>query len=100
MKEKNITTIIDSEHRTEVGQNFRSVAFILAKKCHGNPARDFNSSFLPPTVGLAWLPLLRDGRVITNEQHLPVAANLPAGYLGSQDGVSKVKMDTLLHAVP
>lgn len=43
------------------------------------------------TVGSAWLPLQRDGRVITNEQQLPVAANLPAGYLGSQDGVNKVK---------
>ncbi|XP_058510531.1 dedicator of cytokinesis protein 9 isoform X3 [Solea solea] len=40
-------------------------------------------------VGSAWLPLLRDGRVIMNEQQLPVAANLPAGYLSSQDGVSK-----------
>ncbi|XP_039649285.1 dedicator of cytokinesis protein 9 isoform X9 [Perca fluviatilis] len=40
-------------------------------------------------VGSAWLPLLRDGRVIMNEQLLPVAANLPAGYLGSQDGVNK-----------
>uniref|UniRef100_A0A3Q1EDR5 Dedicator of cytokinesis protein 9-like n=1 Tax=Acanthochromis polyacanthus TaxID=80966 RepID=A0A3Q1EDR5_9TELE len=40
-------------------------------------------------VGSAWLPLLKDGRVIVNEQQLPVAANLPAGYLGSQDGVNK-----------
>ncbi|XP_053273525.1 dedicator of cytokinesis protein 9 isoform X1 [Pleuronectes platessa] len=40
-------------------------------------------------VGTAWLPLLRDGRVIMNEQQLPVAANLPAGYLGSPDGVTK-----------
>nr|XP_019960039.1 PREDICTED: dedicator of cytokinesis protein 9-like isoform X1 [Paralichthys olivaceus] len=40
-------------------------------------------------VGTAWLPLLRDGRVIMNEQQLPVAANLPTGYLGSQDGVTK-----------
>ncbi|XP_063733796.1 dedicator of cytokinesis protein 9 isoform X2 [Eleginops maclovinus] len=40
-------------------------------------------------VGSAWLPLLRDGRVIMNEQLLPVAANLPAGYLGSQDGINK-----------
>uniref|UniRef100_A0A3Q1I7Y3 Dedicator of cytokinesis 9b n=1 Tax=Anabas testudineus TaxID=64144 RepID=A0A3Q1I7Y3_ANATE len=40
-------------------------------------------------VGSAWLPLLRDGRVIMNEQQLPVAANLPAGYLGFQDGVTK-----------
>lgn len=42
-------------------------------------------------MGSAWLPLLRDGRVILNEQQLPVAANLPARYLGSQDGVNKVK---------
>ena len=27
-----------------------------------------------------------------SEQQLPVAANLPAGYLGCQDGVSKVKV--------
>uniref|UniRef100_A0A673BK88 Dedicator of cytokinesis 9b n=1 Tax=Sphaeramia orbicularis TaxID=375764 RepID=A0A673BK88_9TELE len=40
-------------------------------------------------VGSAWLPLLRDGRVIMNEQQLPVAVNLPGGYLGSQDGVTK-----------
>uniref|UniRef100_A0A8C4HLA4 Dedicator of cytokinesis 9b n=1 Tax=Dicentrarchus labrax TaxID=13489 RepID=A0A8C4HLA4_DICLA len=40
-------------------------------------------------VGSAWLPLLRDGRVIMNEQQLPVAANLPAGYLGSPDGINK-----------
>lgn len=46
---------------------------------------------VPPTVGSAWLPLLRDGRLITNEQHLPVAANLPAGYLCSQDVFSKVQ---------
>ncbi|XP_034072745.1 dedicator of cytokinesis protein 9 isoform X9 [Gymnodraco acuticeps] len=40
-------------------------------------------------VGSAWLPLLKDGRVIMNEQLLPVAANVPAGYLGSQDGINK-----------
>ncbi|XP_053129814.1 dedicator of cytokinesis protein 11 isoform X3 [Hemicordylus capensis] len=33
------------------------------------------------TVGFAWLPLLKDGRIFTAEQHLPVSANLPAGYL-------------------
>uniref|UniRef100_A0A669F2W6 Dedicator of cytokinesis 9b n=1 Tax=Oreochromis niloticus TaxID=8128 RepID=A0A669F2W6_ORENI len=42
-------------------------------------------------VGQVWLPLLKDGRVIMNEQQLPVAANLPAGYLSSQDGVNKIK---------
>ncbi|XP_055465820.1 dedicator of cytokinesis protein 9 isoform X4 [Psammomys obesus] len=36
-------------------------------------------------VGFSWLPLLRDGRVVTNEQHTPVSANLPAGYLGFQE---------------
>ncbi|CAL1598352.1 unnamed protein product [Knipowitschia caucasica] len=40
-------------------------------------------------VGSAWLPLLRDGRIIMNDQHLPVAANLPAEYLSSQDAVTK-----------
>uniref|UniRef100_A0A674EXG2 Dedicator of cytokinesis 9 n=1 Tax=Salmo trutta TaxID=8032 RepID=A0A674EXG2_SALTR len=40
-------------------------------------------------VGYAWLPLLKDGRVIMNESHVPVAANLPAGYLSCQEGVSK-----------
>ncbi|KAM7375212.1 hypothetical protein PAMA_014344 [Pampus argenteus] len=32
-------------------------------------------------VGSAWLPLLRDGRVIMNEQQLPVATSLPAGVM-------------------
>ncbi|XP_030639154.1 dedicator of cytokinesis protein 9 [Chanos chanos] len=40
-------------------------------------------------VGSAWLPLLRDGRVITNEQHIAVATNLPAGYLSCVEGVTK-----------
>uniref|UniRef100_A0A672JMT7 Dedicator of cytokinesis 9 n=1 Tax=Salarias fasciatus TaxID=181472 RepID=A0A672JMT7_SALFA len=41
-------------------------------------------------VGFAWLPLLKDGRVIMNESHIPVAANLPAGYLSCQEGVKWV----------
>ncbi|XP_040599800.1 dedicator of cytokinesis protein 9 isoform X18 [Mesocricetus auratus] len=36
-------------------------------------------------VGYSWLPLLRDGRVVTSEQHIPVSANLPSGYLGYQE---------------
>ncbi|CAN9498340.1 unnamed protein product [Ophioblennius macclurei] len=44
---------------------------------------------LEAPVGSAWLPLLRDGRVIMSEQQLAVAANLPAGYLTAQDGVGK-----------
>uniref|UniRef100_A0A8D0CW74 Dedicator of cytokinesis 9 n=1 Tax=Sander lucioperca TaxID=283035 RepID=A0A8D0CW74_SANLU len=42
-------------------------------------------------VGYAWLPLLKDGRVTMNESQVPVAANLPAGYLNCQEGASKVE---------
>lgn len=44
-------------------------------------------------VGFAWLPLLKDGRVIMNEQQIPVAANLPTGYLSHPEGNSKVSSD-------
>ncbi|KFV83956.1 Dedicator of cytokinesis protein 9 [Struthio camelus australis] len=41
-------------------------------------------------VGFSWLPLIKDGRVVTNEQHIPVSANLPSGYLSYQEvGVGK-----------
>ncbi|XP_026709317.1 dedicator of cytokinesis protein 9 isoform X13 [Athene cunicularia] len=41
-------------------------------------------------VGYSWLPLIKDGRVVTNEQHIPVSANLPSGYLSHQEvGVGK-----------
>ncbi|KAM9710203.1 dedicator of cytokinesis protein 9 isoform 3-T3 [Menidia menidia] len=40
-------------------------------------------------VGYAWLPLLKDGRVVMNESQIPVAANLPVGYLICQEGASK-----------
>ncbi|XP_048720024.1 dedicator of cytokinesis protein 11 isoform X2 [Caretta caretta] len=40
-------------------------------------------------VGFAWLPLLKDGRIITFEQHLPVSANLPPGYLSPGDMESR-----------
>ncbi|XP_047576243.1 dedicator of cytokinesis protein 9 isoform X10 [Lutra lutra] len=36
-------------------------------------------------VGYSWLPLLKDGRVVTSEQQVPVSANLPSGYLGYQE---------------
>ncbi|KAJ8310567.1 hypothetical protein KUTeg_012432 [Tegillarca granosa] len=32
-------------------------------------------------IGYAWLPLLNNGRVIVGEHTIPVAANLPPGYL-------------------
>lgn len=42
-------------------------------------------------VGYSWLPLIKDGRVVTNEQQIPVSANLPSGYLSYQEvGVGKV----------
>uniref|UniRef100_A0A7N6AAY9 Dedicator of cytokinesis 9 n=1 Tax=Anabas testudineus TaxID=64144 RepID=A0A7N6AAY9_ANATE len=40
-------------------------------------------------VGYAWLPLLKDGRVIMNDSQIPVTVNLPAGYLSSQEGAGK-----------
>ncbi|XP_030614171.1 dedicator of cytokinesis protein 9 isoform X4 [Archocentrus centrarchus] len=40
-------------------------------------------------VGYAWLPLLKDGRVLMSESQIPVAASLPAGYLSCQEGASK-----------
>ncbi|XP_061217043.1 dedicator of cytokinesis protein 9 isoform X5 [Neopsephotus bourkii] len=41
-------------------------------------------------VGYSWLPLIKDGRVVTNEQNIPVSANLPSGYLNYQEvGVGK-----------
>uniref|UniRef100_A0A6Q2YUV2 Dedicator of cytokinesis 9b n=1 Tax=Esox lucius TaxID=8010 RepID=A0A6Q2YUV2_ESOLU len=40
-------------------------------------------------VGWAWLPLLREGRVITNEQQMPITTALPPGYLSIGDGVVK-----------
>uniref|UniRef100_A0A8C0Y336 Dedicator of cytokinesis 9 n=1 Tax=Castor canadensis TaxID=51338 RepID=A0A8C0Y336_CASCN len=42
-------------------------------------------------VGYSWLPLLKDGRVVTNEQHIPVSANLPSGYLGYQELGMEIK---------
>uniref|UniRef100_A0A8D2NHI0 Dedicator of cytokinesis 9 n=1 Tax=Zonotrichia albicollis TaxID=44394 RepID=A0A8D2NHI0_ZONAL len=41
-------------------------------------------------VGYSWLPLIKDGRVVTNEQQIPVSANLPSGYLSYQEvGIGK-----------
>ncbi|KAM8954282.1 LOW QUALITY PROTEIN: dedicator of cytokinesis protein 11 [Pelodytes ibericus] len=36
-------------------------------------------------VGYSWVSLLKDGRIMTSEQQLPVSANLPAGYLSQSD---------------
>ncbi|XP_065702139.1 dedicator of cytokinesis protein 11 isoform X3 [Patagioenas fasciata] len=40
-------------------------------------------------VGYAWVPLLKDGRIVTLERHLPVSSNLPPGYLGIGDTESR-----------
>ncbi|XP_059184263.1 dedicator of cytokinesis protein 9-like isoform X2 [Centropristis striata] len=40
-------------------------------------------------VGSSWLPLLKDGRIIMNDQLLPVASNLPSRYLSSHDNTTK-----------
>ncbi|XP_059826479.1 dedicator of cytokinesis protein 9 isoform X7 [Hypanus sabinus] len=36
-------------------------------------------------VGYAWLPILKDGRVVTSENQVAVSANLPVGYLSYQE---------------
>ena len=41
-------------------------------------------------MGYAWIPLLKDGRMIMNESQASVASSLPAGYLSGQDGATKV----------
>ncbi|XP_030198490.1 dedicator of cytokinesis protein 9 isoform X4 [Gadus morhua] len=40
-------------------------------------------------VGYAWIPLLKDGRMIMNESQASVASSLPTGYLSGQDGATK-----------
>lgn len=40
-------------------------------------------------VGYAWVPLLKDGRIVTLERHLPVSSNLPPAYLGLGDTESR-----------
>ncbi|TRZ08171.1 hypothetical protein HGM15179_018936 [Zosterops borbonicus] len=40
-------------------------------------------------VGFSWAPLLKDGRIVTLERHLPVSSNLPPGYLGLGDTDSR-----------
>ncbi|XP_056115262.1 dedicator of cytokinesis protein 11 isoform X1 [Rhinichthys klamathensis goyatoka] len=40
-------------------------------------------------VGYSWTPLLKDGRIQSSELHLPVSANLPAGYMFDKSQDSK-----------
>ncbi|KAL9930008.1 dedicator of cytokinesis protein Ziz isoform 2-T3 [Glossina fuscipes fuscipes] len=48
--------------------------------CNLGKKRDTNASFETP-IGYAWLPLLHKGKINLDEQAIPVAANLPVGYL-------------------
>ncbi|XP_048460342.1 dedicator of cytokinesis protein 10 isoform X3 [Rhincodon typus] len=43
---------------------------------------------LETQVGYAWLPLMKDGRLASQEHSLLVAASLPPGYLGNQNVTS------------
>ena len=46
------------------------------------------------TVGYSWLPLLRDGRLSSQEFSIPVSCNLPAGYLALKEpGSTKVERE-------
>lgn len=40
---------------------------------------------LEMSVGYAWLPLLKEGRLTTQEFNISVSSNLPPGYLGNKD---------------
>ncbi|XP_068060854.1 dedicator of cytokinesis protein 11 isoform X2 [Anomalospiza imberbis] len=40
-------------------------------------------------VGFAWMPLLKDGRIVPLERQLPVSSTLPPGYLGLADTDSR-----------
>lgn len=48
-----------------------------------------SSPLVASAVGYAWVPLLKDGRIVTLERHLPVSSNLPPGYLGLGDTESR-----------
>ncbi|XP_072319395.1 dedicator of cytokinesis protein 10 isoform X2 [Eucyclogobius newberryi] len=40
---------------------------------------------LETSVGYAWLPLLKEGRLATQEFNISVSSNLPPGYLGTKE---------------
>lgn len=61
--------------------------FVCLYKCNINLVTIYWFS----AVGYSWAPLLKDGRMQSSELQLPVSANLPAGYLSSQES-KKVKL--------
>lgn len=40
---------------------------------------------MPLLVGYSWLPLLKEGRLSSQEFSIPVSCNLPPGYLGIKE---------------
>ncbi|KAG7463763.1 hypothetical protein MATL_G00180100 [Megalops atlanticus] len=75
---------------TQINEKHHLLFTFFHISCDSNSKASTKKRDLVETqVGYAWLPLLKDGRVIMNEQHIPVAANLPAGYLSSHEGVVK-----------
>ncbi|KAK7882574.1 hypothetical protein WMY93_028748 [Mugilogobius chulae] len=46
---------------------------------------------LETSVGYAWLPLLKEGRLATQEFNISVSSNLPPGYLGIKEAASNTK---------
>ncbi|XP_073399582.1 dedicator of cytokinesis protein 11 isoform X2 [Dendrobates tinctorius] len=45
-------------------------------------------------VGYSWIRLLKEGRIITYDQQLPVSGSLPSGYLGqSETDTKKISSD-------
>ncbi|XP_058060238.1 dedicator of cytokinesis protein 9 [Anopheles bellator] len=58
--------------------SFFHVSCNIAKK------KDLTTTSTEAPVGYAWLPLLTKGKINVEEQCLPVAATLPAGYLAIQ----------------
>lgn len=51
--------------------------------CDMSKRRDEKTSYENP-VGYSWIPMLSKGKINVEEQMLPVAAALPAGYLAIQ----------------
>lgn len=45
----------------------------------------FLCSCVPLLVGYSWLPLLKEGRLSSQEFSIPVSCNLPPGYLGIKE---------------
>lgn len=59
---------------------------------------DSSNKSIQTLIGYAWLPVFKNGRLLSGEKHLPVACNLPGNYLtfeqiglGQSIGPSNIK---------